>query len=114
MAAGRLLVIAPDNDLRRSLVFALEAEGYEVTVRADLPDYSWLARQRFDATVLDQKALTGADYASIAFCVKAYPVVLLAAHAHPWLVQWVTDVVEMPVLGNAISASVRRAMHSEA
>ena len=112
MASGRILVVAPSCDLRQSLAFALEAEGYEVSQRLDLPDHAWIASQRFDATVLDQKALTGADYASIAFCVKAYPVILLAARPHPWLVGWVADVIETPVIGNALSQSVQNALHA--
>lgn len=111
MASGRVLIVAPNSDLRGSLAFALEAEGYEVTLREMLPEHSWVTAQKFDATVLDQKALTGADYASIAFCVKAYPVILLAARPHPWLVGWVADVVEMPVMGNALTISLNRAMH---
>lgn len=112
MASGRILVVEPNGDVRRSLGFALEAEGYEVTLKDELPDHAWVATEAFDATVLDQKALTGADYASVAFCVKAYPVVLLATNPHPWLVSWVSDVIELPVVGNALSTSLRRAIHA--
>lgn len=111
MAAGRILVVAPDGDLRRSLGFALEAEGYDVTLRADLPDHSWVSRESFDATVLDQRALTGAAYQSIAFCVKAHPVILLATNPHPWLVSWVADVIDLPVIDNALATSLRHAIH---
>lgn len=111
MAAGRILVVAPDSDLRGSLAFTLEAEGYDVTGLDQLPEHQWIRTQGFDATVLDQKALRGADYEAIAFCVKAYPVVLLADRPHPWLVEWVADIVEMPVIGNAVSAAVDRATH---
>lgn len=109
MASGRILVIAPNSDLRASLVFALEAEGYQVMAKEALPDFSWVAAQDFDCTVLDQKALTGPEYLSIAFCVKAYPVVLLAARPFGWLVEWVSQIVEMPAIGNSISAAVRDA-----
>jgi len=110
MPSGRILIIAPNPDLRGSMAFALEAEGFEVSGRDELPDYSWVARQGYDCTVLDQRALQGADYESIAFCVKAYPVVLLAARPHSWLVEWVTDIVDMPVIGNAISDAVQHAL----
>lgn len=110
MASGRILVIAPNGDLRASLVFALEAEGYEVTAREALPDFSWVASQGFACTVLDQKALSGPDYESIAFCVKAYPVVLLAARPFPCLVEWVSQIVEIPAIGNSMSAAVRDAI----
>lgn len=114
MASGRILVIAPDNDLRRSIAFALEAEGYDVTARAELPSHSWVSAARFDATVLDQKALAGPDYVSIAFCLKARPVILLAANPRPWLVEWVAEVIEMPVIGNALGRAVRTATHAPA
>ncbi len=110
MAPGRILVIAPNSDLRASLAFALEAEGYYVTANEALPDPSWVASQGFDCTVLDQKALTGPEHESIAFCVKARPVVLLAARPFAWLVEWVSQIVEMPAIGNSMSTAVREAI----
>jgi DNA-binding NtrC family response regulator len=115
MGSGRrVLIVAPNGDLRGSLVFALEAEGYEVTAKEQVPSLSWVTAQRFDCTVLDQKALLGEPYESIAFCIKAHPVVLLAAQPLSWLVEWVSQVVEMPVAGNAISAAVRQALQIQA
>jgi len=114
MASGRILVVAPDIDLLGSVAFALEAEGFDVTVKSELPEHSWVAAGKYDCTVLHQKALTGTPHASIAFCVKAYPLVLLAARPHSWLVQWVSEIVDMPVSGNAITVAVRQAMHIEA
>lgn len=114
MASGHILVVAPNSDLRASLVFALEAEGYQVTANEALPDFSWVASQGFDCAVLDQRALSGPEYESIAFCVKAYPVVLLAARPFPWLVEWVSQIVDMPAIGNAMSAAVREAIHVRA
>lgn len=112
MASGRLLVVAQGNDLRGSLVFALEAEGFDVTAREDLPGLDWIADRRFDCTVLDQKALTGEAYRSIAFCIKAHPVVLLAARPHTWLVEWVSQVIETPANDDdALTTAVRLAMH---
>lgn len=112
MASGRLLVVAPDADLRGSLVFALEAEGFEVTAEAEVPAISRMAQRRFDCTVLDQKALTGQDYESIAFCIKAHPVVLLAGRPHPFLVEWVSQVVVTPAADDAMITAVNLAMHS--
>lgn len=114
MASGRILVVAPNSDLRASLVFALEAEGYQVIANEALPDFSWVASQGFDCTVLDQRALSGPEYKSIAFCVKAHPVVLLAARPFPWLVEWVSQMVDMPAIGNAMSAAVREAIRIRA
>lgn len=114
MASGRLLLVAPDTDLRRSLAFALETEGYSVTVRDVPPSRSWLVSNRFDCTIVEQKALTGMDYESIAFCIKAHPVILLANKPYPWLVEWVAEVVDLPLAGNAVSAAIRQAMHADA
>jgi hypothetical protein len=114
MPAGRLLLVAPDTDLRRSLVFALETEGCTVTVRDQPPPRAWLVQHRPACTILDQKALDGPDYESIAFCIKAHPVVLLAARPHAWLVPWVAEMVDLPLAGNAVPAAIRRALQIDA
>jgi hypothetical protein len=114
MPAGRLLLVAPETDLRRSLVFALETEGYAVTVRDEPPSRAWLVQNRFDCTIVDQKAFVGQPYEQIAFCIKAHPVVLLASPAHPWLVEWVAETIEFPLPANAVTLAVRQAMHIDA
>jgi DNA-binding NtrC family response regulator len=110
MPSGRLLVVAPHPDLRGSLVFALEAEGFEVTARDQLPTMAWMSERRFDCCVLDQKALTGEAYESIAFCIKAHPVVLMAARPHQWLVEWCSQVVVTPAADDAMQMAVRLAI----
>ena len=110
MSTGRLLVVASDPDVRRSLVFALEAEGFEVTERDALPPLSWTSDHRFDCTVLDQRVLKGEAYESLAFCIRAHPVVLLAARPLAWLVEWVAQIVETPVIEDALVNAVRLAM----
>jgi len=110
MASGRLLVVAPDPDLRGSLVFALEAEGFDIAARDTLPTMDWMTQRRFDCCVLDQKALTGEPYESIAFCIKAHPVVLMAARPHPWLVEWCSQVVVTPAADDALQMAVRLAI----
>ena len=111
MPSGRVLVVAPNSDLRTSLAFALEADGYELTVKDAPPPRSWLVTHRFDCTILDQKALTGEPYESIALCIKAHPIVLLANHPHPWLVEWVEEIVDLPLAANDVASAIRRAMH---
>jgi hypothetical protein len=110
MAVGRLLIVAPDADLRASLIFALEAEGFEVIAREDLPTLAWMNQRRFDCTVLDQKALNGEAYEAIAFCIKAHPVVLFAGRPHAWLTEWVSQVVVTPTADDALTTAVRLAM----
>jgi hypothetical protein len=114
MPSGRVLLVAPDTDLRRSLVFALETDGFAVVVRDSPPTRAWLASNRFDCTILDQKALAGPDYEDIAFCIKAHPVVLVSAKPHPWLVEWVAEVVDMPIAAGAVSAAIEHATGAEA
>lgn len=112
MAAAHLLVVAPDADMRASLVFALEADGYEVTALDTLPTMDWLAGHRFDCCLLDQKALTGRAHESIAFCIKAHPVVLIAGRPHPWLVEWCAQVVVTPSADDALQMAVQLAIQA--
>ena len=114
MSTGRLLLVAPDTDLRRSLAFALEVEGFAVTIRDTPPSRSWLQTNRFDCTVVDQKALTGEQYEAIAFCIKAHPVVLLSNKPHPWLAEWVAEIVDLPLSENAVNTAIRQAMLADA
>ena len=114
MAAARLLLVAPDSDLRRSLAFALETEGYALTIRDLPPSRAWLTANGFDCTIVDQKSVVGAVHEAIAFCITAQPVVLLASAPHAWLVEWVAEVVDLPLMENAVSVAVSHAMHSGA
>jgi hypothetical protein len=109
MPSGRLLLVAPDTDLRRSLVFALETEGFSVTVQDRPPSRRWLVQNRFDCTIVDQKSFAGAPYEQVAFCIKAHPVILLASSPHPWLVEWVAEAIGLPLGANEVTSAVRRA-----
>jgi hypothetical protein len=113
MSLGRLLLVAPDTDLRRSLAFALEVEGFALTECDTPPSPAWLQANRFGCTIVDQKAFTGEQYEAIAFCIKAHPVVLLASKPHPWLVEWVAEIVDLPLTENAVN-TVRHAMLADA
>lgn len=107
MAAGRLLVVSPNDDLRRSLVFALEAEGFEVMALSQLPSAKWAAEHRFECTVLHQKAVSDDGLAeAISFCIRSHPVVLLAPNPPKSLADWVSAVVETPIAGDALVAAV--------
>ncbi|WP_395812812.1 hypothetical protein [Devosia sp.] len=106
MASNRILVVALDLDVRRSLVFALEEEGHRVTGLEALPSLSYLREQRFNCSVVDQRSLTGKPHESISFCIAAHPVVLLAAQPFAWLADWVAQIVITPDPGNALNAAV--------
>ena len=109
MPSGRVLIIAPSIDLRKSLVFALEAEGYVVTSLAVLPSED--VAGSYDCVVIDHKAATGSREAVLDFIVKARRVVLLAGTPQPWLISHVTAVVPTPLRGDALGQAVRLAVN---
>lgn len=109
MAALSLLVVAPDLELRRSLEFALKAEGYAVTAVPDIATARALAG-RFDCTVLDAAAADDPLADAVGFCAHARPVVLLSDTAVPILGGWIAGMVEKPQLGQALTAAVQRAV----
>jgi len=107
MAVGRILVIAPELDMRRSLQFVLEAEGYEVMPRPRIDFDGPPIGGQYDATVIDHRALSGPHHRAIAYCEKRSPVVLLSSRPIPWLTDHVARHVEKPVAGDAVVAAVR-------
>jgi DNA-binding NtrC family response regulator len=108
MSVGRVLVIAPSPDFRRSITFALETEGYAVTALEALPGAD--ATETYDCVVLDHRATKGNDEATVAFCRRTFPVVLLAGRPQPWLVKEVFSLVQAPIIGEALSGAVRAAI----
>jgi DNA-binding NtrC family response regulator len=114
MPSGRLLLVAADNELRRSLAFALQTEGFSVIERDTPPNRTWLTANRFDCTIADQAAFTGEDYEAIAFCIKAYPVVLMAERPHAWLADWVFDILNLPLASGEVTEAVNRVMRAAA
>lgn len=112
MAHGRLLIVAPDPDLRRSLEFALEAEGYAVASCATI-DAADMA-EAYDCTILDHRAAAAPTDAVLSFCRRADPVVLLAGNPTPWLAARVFRVVQKPLLGEPLSNAIRDAIVSRA
>lgn len=112
MPRGRVLVVAPQFDLRRSLEFVLDAEGFEVTSRPRLDFSSPAASARFDCIVLDHQALTGPREQVLEFCANAAPIILVSSKPIEWLSGSVRDLVEKPVMGGAIANSVRRILAS--
>jgi DNA-binding NtrC family response regulator len=107
MASGRLLIVAPDADLRLSLQFALEAEGYAVTARANIGETT--TQERFDCTILDHRAAIGPTEDIAAFCRRAHPVVLLASEPSHGIGP-VFRLIQKPLLGEPLSAAVRDAL----
>jgi CheY-like chemotaxis protein len=110
--SDRVLVIAPNPDFRRSLAFALEAEGYVVTSHANIPGND--ASRGYDCVVLDHKAANGPRDSIISFCRTSNPVLLLAGSPQPWLASEVSRVVQTPLSGDMLSVAIRSALDSSA
>ena len=110
MAAGRILVIAPELDMRDSLQFVLEAEGYEVTQRPRIDFDGPLADTSYDVTVIDHRALAGPEHRAIQYCDSHGPVVLLSSRPISWLMEHVAQHVEKPVVGDSVVAAVHSAL----
>ena len=109
MPSGHIMVIAPNYDLRRSLAFALEAEGYVVTSHETIPGPE--ASRGYDCVVLDHKVAASASReAVLAFCTKARGLILLAGMPQPWLAHVAFRVVQTPVMGEALFSAVRGAV----
>jgi CheY-like chemotaxis protein len=106
----RVLVVAPDLDLRRSLQFALEAEGYAVTCRANIAAAAELPHD-FDCTVVDHHALGNDKTAAQAFLGAFEPSILLANKPHE-LSDAAFMTILKPQLGAALTGAIREAMET--
>jgi hypothetical protein len=105
---SRILVIAADSDLRRSLDFALTAEGHDVTCRASTG--AQVLPNAFDCTVLDHHAV-GPDLATArTFCRAFAPVILLANLEGHVLSPWAFRTVLKPQLGLALMEAIQEAV----
>jgi DNA-binding response OmpR family regulator len=106
----RVLIVAPDMDLRRSLEFLLEADGYAVVSCASVGAARNLGR--FDCAILDHQAIAPPHEDVLEFCREARPLILLSGSAHPWLAEGVFQVVQKPLLGKPLLAAVEDALRS--
>ena len=107
MPSKRILVIAPDTDLRQSLTFALEAEHFAVTKRASIG--ARLVPGDYDCAIVDHHGL-GEDLEKAKVFVAAFaPVVLLANRSHN-LSPRVFRTILKPGLGSAVIDAVHAAL----
>ena len=111
MPSRRLLIVAPDDEVRQSLVFALEAEGYDVAALGQLPGPEWLSAHRQDCTILDQRAVRPCDRDALAVFLAAAPAVLLAHRPQPWLSERVRATVDTPAREGAMLRAVEGALN---
>jgi CheY-like chemotaxis protein len=108
MHSGRILVVAPDDDLRRSLTFALEAYGYAVTTEQAWPENA--AADAFDCIVVDEHVLSKSAALSAGPLHGRRPVLLLAYSEGALANAAVTGVIAMPLKGEAVPQAVAAAI----
>ena len=108
MHSGRILVVAPDDDLRRSLTFALAAYGYKVTAEPAWPENA--TADAFDCIVLDEHILSKFSTPSPALLSGRRPVLLLAYSEEALTNATVTGVIAMPLKGEAVMQAVEAAI----
>jgi len=104
VAASTILVIAPDREFRRSLEFALEVEGFEVTSHGSLTDAEALiAASQAVCAVVDDGAL-GLDPVAARRVLErlAKPVILLADRVSPTGDDRGLTVLTKPLQGGAL------------
>ena len=110
---GHLLIVAASQELRRSLQFAVEADGHTVHVSAGMetPGDSEL---RYDCTVFDHHAADRKSRDAIRdFFASHGPVVLLANSASHPLAAISHSTVLKPLLGPALSRAVANAIDAD-
>ncbi len=105
----RILVIAPDLDLRRSLQFALEAEGYAVTWRASIAAIE--LPHDYDCAVVDHHALGNDKWAAEKFLRAFHPSILLANKPHDLSAAAFRTILK-PHLGAALMTAIREAIET--
>lgn len=76
--AHTILVVGRDNELRRSVKFALEAEGFNVVISPRLPENGDPAWPAISCAVVDDSALVGDGAIGDGRVALDWPVVLLA------------------------------------
>lgn len=106
---ARILIVTPDPEIRRSLRFLLEAEGYRVQARDRLPGRLTRALPRPlagapDALVLDLGRALPGDLP------PGLPLVLLVDRSAAQPLPPGAQVVEKPLLGQDLAEALGRAL----
>lgn len=104
MHSGRVLVVAPDHDLRHSLTFALAAYGYSVVAKEAWPGEP--EPERFDCVVLDEHVMSAPSVRPRALFSVQGPIVLLAYSDAARTQMWFDTVLAMPLKGEAVVEAV--------
>ncbi len=103
-----ILLIAAESDLRRSVEFALRADGHQVNCFASIGAH--VLPHGFDCTVIDHHAVGKDLTQGMAFCRAFAPTILLANGASHPLSAHAFRTVFKPTLGPALIAAVHDAV----
>lgn len=104
MHSGRVLVVAPDHDLRHSLAFALDAYGYSVVAEEAWPREP--GAERFDCVILDEHVLSEPAVRPHGLFAVRGPIVLLAYSGAALSQGWFDTILAMPLKGEAVVEAV--------
>jgi FixJ family two-component response regulator len=102
-----VLVVVPDNDLRRSLSYLLEAEGLSVLAYERLDQaIGGPASDTFHCAVVDEDAIEGHDLGWLALSEIAVPIVILWNRLRSVPENIVAAVLDKPLLGQRVVDAV--------
>lgn len=107
---AHVLLVVPDSDLRKSLDFALRADGHIVSWRSTLDGDP--IPVHFDCTILDHHAIGPNLRQGQAFCRAFWPVILLANSEGHELSGSAFRTVLKPMLGPVLSAALGDALEA--
>lgn len=107
---GRILIVAPDPGLLRSLEFALEVEGFVVRSYQHLATAIMAPHAGEVACVLIDEDAILEDPVALAACQRSSkPTLLLVDGSHPLPEMAGVRILQKPMLGNALIKAVRLA-----
>lgn len=111
-SSPRILVVAPDAELRRSIDFALEAEGLHVILRAHLPPPA-LLEGVYDCAVVDESVVLSASdgWARLA-AIPCATVLLVDRIGSAPRGHFTGSIIRKPLLGRSLVDRVLAALHA--
>lgn len=104
----KILVVAPDGDLRRSLVFMLMAEGFAVVERSAWPAPDDVVEA--DAVVIDHSALDRLSATDERLRALGQATIILASRSAPYPALDTATVVRKPLLDHVLVTNLRAAL----
>ncbi len=102
---ARLLVVAPDADLRQSLAFLFEVNEFAVRISTHWPPDVQV--EAFDAIILDEVAVARGAYADSLLVAQRNKIILLAGRVGPVPAIPHAYLVHKPLLDNVLLDDVQ-------